>query len=245
MRKLCSVLGCIFLMAAMVVTAAAAASAAMTISASKTEALRGETVSFSVSVSPVEDCRSAGVILDYDKNVFEFVGGKCTVKDTVLADFSDGSGVFALGSSATVSGEIFTFQLKVKDDADLGEYRISADGRIRDSNGAIATTVNVLTVTVSGKDAAQTDKTESVPTQGKETEPTETEIPAPTEETGTIGATVSAGETENTTPGQTQESVDPPVPADNSSPWWIVIAGAVAAIGGVVFVVLKKNKEIR
>ncbi len=241
MKKLCCILVCILLAAAMAVTAAAATSAEMTISASETKVLPGDTVSFSVSVSQVEDCRSAGFMLNYDKNVFEFVSGKCSLSETALADFSDDSGVFALGSSATVSGEIFTFQLKVKNDTALGEYSISANGNVRTSAGAISTTVNALTVTVSGEGAAQTEQTESAVTQDEEPEIAATQDAVPTEETEANETTVPTMETENTAPQEKLESVEDPAPDRNTFPWWLLIVGAVAAIGGVVFVLLKKK----
>lgn len=148
MKKVYRVLLCVLLLAAMAVTVSAAASAQMTVSASKTTAYRGDTIEFTVRISTVDDCRSAAFMLTYDKDVFEFVSGSCSLSGTSLANFSSGTGTFAYSSGTTVSGEIFTFRLKVKSDAVIGDYRISANVNTRDSNGAIPTTVNSLSITV-------------------------------------------------------------------------------------------------
>ena len=151
MRKVISVFLCILLLAALAVTVSATASAQMTVSAGKTTVNPGETIDFSVSISSVEDCRSAAFMLTYDQSVFEFVGGKCTLSGTALANFSAGTGTFAYGSGTAVSGQIFTFQLKVKNDAAIGNYNISANVNTRDSNGAIPTSVNSLRISVACK----------------------------------------------------------------------------------------------
>ena len=151
MKKLLSVLLCILLLAALAVTVSATASAQMTVSAAKTTVNRGDTINFSVSISAVEDCRSAAFMLSYDQSVFEFVSGQCTLSGTALANFSAGTGTFAYGSGTAVSGQIFTFQLKVKDNAEIGNYNISANVNTRDSSGAIPTTVNTVRISIACK----------------------------------------------------------------------------------------------
>jgi len=148
MKKIISVLLCILLLTVTVMTVAATESAQMTVSADKTMVYRGDTIDFTVKLSTVEDCRSAAFMLSYDSSVFEFVSGSCTLSGTALANFSAGTGTFAYGSSTTVSGEIFTFRMKVKSDARFGNHTISANVNTRDSSGAIPTTVNSLRITV-------------------------------------------------------------------------------------------------
>lgn len=148
MKKLLSVILCVLLLAATVVTVSATASAQMTVSANKTTVYRGDTIDFTVNISSVEDCRSAAFMLNYDSSVFEFVSGSCSLSGTSLANFSSGTGTFAYSSGTTVSGQIFTFRLKVKSDAGFGSHSISANVNTRDSNGAIPTSVNSVGITV-------------------------------------------------------------------------------------------------
>ena len=148
MKKLLSVLLCVLLLTAMVLIVSATSSAQMTVSANKTTVYRGDTIDFTVKLSTVEDCRSAAFMLNYDSSVFEFVSGSCSLSGTALANFSSGTGTFAYGSGTTVSGEIFTFRMKVKGDAGFGSHTISANVNTRDSNGAIPTTVNSVGITV-------------------------------------------------------------------------------------------------
>lgn len=148
MKKLLSILVCVLLLWVTAMTVFATGSAQMTVSTSKSTAYRGDTLDFSVRISAVEDCRSAAFMLNYDSNVFEFVSGRCTLSGTALANFSSGTGTFAYGSGTKVSGEIFTFRLRIKDNAGFGNFTVSANVNTRDSNGAIPTSVNALTVTV-------------------------------------------------------------------------------------------------
>ncbi len=142
MKKILNILLCILLLTATVMTVSATTSAQMTVQADKPSSYRGDTITFSVTISTVDDCRSAAFMLNYDSSVFEFVSGNCTLSGTALANFSNGTGTFAYASGTRVSGEIFTFKMRIKDDAKFGSYTISANVNTRDSNGAIPTTVN-------------------------------------------------------------------------------------------------------
>ena len=148
MKKLLQAITCILLMAATVLTVSAAESAEMTIGAAKNKAVRGDTLDFTVTVSETEDCIGVDFTLVYDDTVFEFVGGSCSLAETAAADFSAGVGTFIYESGKTLSGEIFTFQLKVKEEAAFGEYTVSANASIRDSNGENSVTVNAFAITV-------------------------------------------------------------------------------------------------
>ena len=148
MKKLLSVLLCVLLLAVTATTVFAASSAQMTVSANKTTVYRGDTIDFAVRISTVDDCRSAAFVLNYASSVFEFISGSCSLSGTALASFSAGTGTFAYSSGTTVSGQIFTFRMRVKDTAGFGNHTISANVNTRNSNGAIPTSVNALTVTV-------------------------------------------------------------------------------------------------
>ena len=148
MKRLTALLLCILLLASLALPVFATDSAKMTVSASKSTANRADTINFTVSISTVEDCRSAGFMLVYDTGVFEFVSGRCTLSGTSLANFSNGTGTFAFSSGTTVSGQIFTFTMKVKDNASIGSSTISANVNTRNSSGSIPTSVNSLTIKV-------------------------------------------------------------------------------------------------
>lgn len=126
----------------------AAASASMTIAAGVSSVYRGDTVEFSVRMNTVEDCRSGGIILSYNSAVFEFVSGSCSVSGATMSNFSSGTGSFALSGGSTVSGRIFTFRLRVRDDAPFGSYTVTGSGNVRNSAGAISTGVNGCSITV-------------------------------------------------------------------------------------------------
>ena len=149
MKRISAILVCVLLVAAIAVTAFAAAPE-MTITAAKTSVSRGETVDFTITLSEVANLRSAMIDLVYDKNVFEFVEGTCTVPGAALPDFFNGNGVFMLNSATTFSGQIFTFKMKVKDNAAFGTTTITGTPTVRDNNGpvagATATTVNMTVV---------------------------------------------------------------------------------------------------
>ena len=148
MKRLTAALICILLLLSMICPVFAAGSAAMNVSGSKSSAYQGDTIDFTVTISTVENCRSAAFMLNYDSSVFEFVSGKCTLSGTTLANFSDGTGTFAFAEGTTVSGKIFTFTLRVKNSAAIGSSTISANVNTRDENGAIPTSVNTLTINI-------------------------------------------------------------------------------------------------
>ena len=148
MKKFTAIFLCVLLLGAMAVTVHATDSAHMTIGASDTTAYRGDTIDFTVSISTVEDCRSAIFMLAYDTSVFEFVSGSCSLSGTTLASFSSGTGTFAYSAGTTVSGQIFTFRLRVKDGAAVGSSSVTANVNTRTSSGEIPTSVNSVSITV-------------------------------------------------------------------------------------------------
>ena len=126
----------------------------MTLTADDTNAVRGNVVTFGIAVSEIADCTSAGFSLDgfYDTEVFEFVGGDCPLDGTFMekVGFTAGklSGSFMYEAPTTVSGTLFTVQMKVKDDAPLGKTTITPTVSARNSVGALVVTVNTLELTV-------------------------------------------------------------------------------------------------
>ena len=75
MRKITSLVICIFMLAALALPAMAAEESGMTfkLTADKTELVAGDTVTITVEVDKGVACSNFGVIVKYDKTKFEFV----------------------------------------------------------------------------------------------------------------------------------------------------------------------------
>lgn len=155
MKKITAILVCLLLVASLAVTAFADEAVTFTLAASKTNVSRGDVIDFTVTMSELADCKSGGFALNVDENVFEFVDGSgvCHVQGTamdscqVVAGKISGSFVIKVGT-ATVSGKIFSFQLKVKADAALADSAIEIQGAARNSAGDVAVTNNTVNMTV-------------------------------------------------------------------------------------------------
>ena len=246
MKKCVAMLVCLLLTAILTVSVFAAKTAKMTINAEQTTAKPGDTVSFSVTLEKVEDCRSAGVSLVYDEAVFEFVQGACSVQSAMVSSFKDNTGVFMVGDPAPIGGEIFTFQLKVKDNAPAGSYGIDAKGSLRDGNGAVETAVLGANVAVSGDGAKPTQPAVTVPTVPAEVVPT---LPAAPESTQTTEQTTTPEETKPEEMKQ-MDSVQEPVytigaleeETPQGIPGWVfaICVAVVLGVGGIMF--SKKRK---
>lgn len=148
MKRLFSILVTLTLVLAMASPVFAAESAQMTISASKSTAVPGETVDFTVSISQVDDCRSGGIVISYDSAVFEYVSGRCLVSGAVMSDFSGGTGVFAFSEGISLSGDIFQFTLKVRSDAPVATSPVSGSPSVRTGAGQLSCGISGTSITV-------------------------------------------------------------------------------------------------
>ena len=123
---------------------------AMTLTADKTTATRGDVVTFTIAADEITDCKSGGFSLDglYDTDVFEFVGGDCPLDGTMLENvgYISGklSGSFLYSAAATVSGPVFTIRMKVKDTAAFGKTTVAPIVSVRNSAGAVSAAANAL-----------------------------------------------------------------------------------------------------
>lgn len=153
MKKLLICIVALLLVLTLGAAALATVSVQMTLTPDKTEVLRGETVTFTVSTAQMESCRSAGVAVFYDTSVFSFVEGKCLVSDADLSGFevTNGipSGVFAYGTAKPLAGEIFSFTLQAKKNAPLGASDVSVRVSARDLSGAVSCTAEPVQLTIS------------------------------------------------------------------------------------------------
>lgn len=127
MKRIVSILLCLFLIGTLALSATAAGTAHMSISSSSGTVYRGDSFTLTVSLSNDQPVSNGAIILSYDSSVFELVGGTCNVSNATLAEVSpaNGGGVFLLQSDAVVSGTIFTINMKVKSNAAFGTYTIS------------------------------------------------------------------------------------------------------------------------
>ena len=145
MKRILSVLTCVVLLLLVVAPVQAAGSAQMSLSASPDTAYRGDTVTISVYLTNDQAIVPGGLVLSYDRSVFEFVGGSCNVSGAALAEVSAGrnGGVFALEEARAVSGTIFTIQMRIKSDASFGTYYVSGTASMEIPCGVSATAVTV------------------------------------------------------------------------------------------------------
>ena len=132
MRKTVCILICVLLLGLTVPAVNAAGSAGMRVSASQNQIYRGDTVTFTVSISEVENCKAAGFVVSYDSSVFEWVSGSILAGGAAMSDFSGGTGSLAFAEGKNLSGAIFSFKLRVKDTAPFGGTSVSGQGNVRD-----------------------------------------------------------------------------------------------------------------
>ena len=99
----------------------------------------GETINIAF-VLPEEynAIKSGGVEFKYDKDAFELVEGsaKWNVSGALIksVDEAQSTGIFAFSSDKSISGNLFTMSLKVKPEAALGDYDITASVQFNKNN---------------------------------------------------------------------------------------------------------------
>lgn len=234
MKKLIYILICVLLTAALTVTVFAAENAEMTLNTVKKSVNPGETVAFTVTLAAMEDCRSAGFKLSYDEAVFEFLDGSCSLKDTIISSFKDGTGVFTYGDPVPVSGEIFEFRLKVKQGVAAGNYHITAKGSARNTDGAVATKVSGVTVAVTEGTTATTQPAVAETVPVKQTGPAETEATIPENATEPVPKeTKPAMDTPMAPPETAVHTIGAAPEAQRAGfPWWTLAAAVVILAAG-------------
>lgn len=153
MKKLFAAVLCLLLMSTLVLTVSAAGSAHMSLSASAGTVYPGDTLTITVKLSNDQPVSNGGIILKFDKNVFEITDGQCKVSGATVAkvDPAIGGGAFALETDKVVSGTIFTINLKVKSSAAMGSYTISGSGSLQSASGSISCSVSGTTVKIGCK----------------------------------------------------------------------------------------------
>lgn len=155
MRKIIVFLLCVLLVSAAVVSVSAAETATMTITPSKSAANPGDEIAFTVSVSALDACTAAGIILDYDSAVYEMGSWECLVSGAMMPSYDAKTKLLSFANLGNpLSGDIFRFTLKIKSTADLGSANVSGTPYLRNSDGTpevIEAEVKSASVTVTCK----------------------------------------------------------------------------------------------
>ncbi len=144
MKRVLTVLLAIMLGVSLLVFPASAAH--MGLKASSATLNRGDKFTVTVNLDNSKKVGSGGIVLNFDKSVFQITGGTCHVADATLSQVSasKSGGVFALAENRVVSGKIFTIELKVKADAPFGSYTVSGNANL----GGVSCTAGSVSVKV-------------------------------------------------------------------------------------------------
>lgn len=137
MKKMLCVLAVLMLLSALAIPAIAAGGS-VSLSTSAGTLYRGDTFTVTASLTNSEAIALGTVTLNYNTDVFEMTGGSCHVSGVAMGQVLPGQkvGTFLFsGDPQVVSGKIFTFQMKVKDTATVGNYTISSSAAIGVDNG--------------------------------------------------------------------------------------------------------------
>ncbi len=150
------------LSAAMVISSMALtafADATLTLEASKSAVVRGDSFTVSLPIDAVKNVASADITLDYDENIFTCESGTTEFGDVVFNPVKDlGSGnlgaYFSINDiyAAKKSGKLFTATFKAKSDAVGGDYNFTVTvDSIKDVDGTAIDTYTVSPATVAVK----------------------------------------------------------------------------------------------
>ena len=147
MKKIFPILLCVLLISMLVLSVSAdGSSVAITPSATTLE--RGDTFTITANLTNTEAINLCAVVLTFDTNVFELVGGSYPeggAYGKVAMNGQVAAGTFMLGSATKLSGQVFTFDFKVKDNAAFGTYTFTPTASIGE-NAQIPATGTTITV---------------------------------------------------------------------------------------------------
>jgi len=137
MKKILTLFVCLLIVSAISVTAFAANETIFSVETSATSVYRGDTVTLTVSINSTEPATSYGLMLDYDTEVLELVGGACTVDDTLVSSFNNGF-AFMFQNPTDYSGEVGTVTFKVKDSAVFGDVVIIGNASVKNGSAVVS-----------------------------------------------------------------------------------------------------------
>lgn len=131
MKKIIPVLLCVLLIGALALSVSAEGSN-VSITPSATTLERGNTFTVVANLTNTDNVNVGAIALSFDENVFELTGGSCHIENAALGQVgvNDKAGAFMLNSPTVLSGKLFTFNFRVKDNAAFGTYSINATASI-------------------------------------------------------------------------------------------------------------------
>ena len=255
-RRICNFLICLALLSALA-TGASAAGSSVTLKPSAEKVARGDTFTVVADLSNADKVGLGSVALDFDTTVFELTGGRCHVDDALFGDIitEERAGTFLLMLPKAVSGKIFTFELKVRSTAPLGEHTISGVASIGADNGS-EIPVTGAQVTVALPTGNVPEATVPATTQPQATQPQQSEasgitatqpvasvegtVPQTSQET-TESTESSAPET--TTPTQTEPPVRTDTPKASTGIWTGAAAAFILGVIGIGVKLFRKKRD--
>lgn len=147
MKKVIPILLCVLLIGALAFSVSAeGSSVAITPSAATLE--RGDAFTIVANLTNTDAIQICTVALSFDTNTFELVGGSYlegAAFGQVAMKNQYATGTLMFGSATKLSGKVFTFEFKVKDNAALGTYTFTPTASIGE-NAQIPATGTTITV---------------------------------------------------------------------------------------------------
>ena len=105
----------------------------------------GDTVIFTLSLNGCASLKSLRVIPKFDSSVFEIVSMRWLITGTSISDVSDAYAVAAYATETSgVGGDIFECELRVKDNAAVGEHSVGFDVMIKSKATGTETALNIV-----------------------------------------------------------------------------------------------------
>ncbi|MBR6050657.1 MAG: hypothetical protein IKP68_05570 [Clostridia bacterium] len=128
---------------------------------------RNDTESFTVSISSYSGIQSGSVSINYDSSIVEIESGTLSAPGSFMSSFtpSNGMGVFAYTSAVSFGGDVLTFTVRVKDNAEIGaSCQITATVTLEPEVGDnIVENVTLGTITVTCSHTGSTTNVDAVP----------------------------------------------------------------------------------
>ena len=238
MKKVFIMLLCLLLLFALTLTVCAAGSS-VALQASTKNVQSGEAFAGEAVLDNTQAVTMGTVALSYDENVFELTGGTCHVQGAMVGQVipNKKAGAFLLTLPKKLSGNMFTFEFRVKDGAPQGTYEITAKAAVGTTGGNYID-VKGAEITVGSILSPEVDPTRQ-PAAKPEQKPTVTQPPAQ-DESQTV-----------TLPAQTEDAPETATPTGENTGEkatdirWPAVIVVLLAVSGIVagYLILRKRKK--
>lgn len=155
MKKIIALVLCVLLIGALAVTAFAAEENKITVTADKTEVKPGDTVKIAVSITSVDKYTSIGfkntvsdafeVVGVYDADNEEYVYGEIAqnvlLTAPILSALDQEGLALAYTKNTALTGDLCTFEIKIKDNAPAGAFKVISSVAANKKDGTVVTFV--------------------------------------------------------------------------------------------------------